>query len=60
VAVSFPDRAEVVGLGRRASGVEKASAELLKKKLSRIAKARRAGPAARPGQVRGLFTCSFS
>jgi 23S rRNA (cytidine2498-2'-O)-methyltransferase len=46
---------EVVGLGRRASAVEKAFAELLKKKLSRVA--RLAGPELPrgAGQARGLF-----
>lgn len=46
---------EVVGLGRRASGVEKAFDELLRKKLARIA--RLAGPELPrgAGKVRGLF-----
>ena len=46
---------EVVGLGRRASGVEKAFGELLKKKLSRIAKLAAPDLPRGPGQVRGLF-----
>lgn len=46
---------EVVGLGRRASGVEKAFTELLRKKLSRLA--RLAGPELPrgAGRARGLF-----
>ena len=46
---------EVVGLGRRASGVEKAFGELLKKKLSRIAKLAAADLPRGAGPVRGLF-----
>ena len=46
---------EVVGLGRRASGVEKAFGELLKKKLSRIAKLAAPDLPRGAGQVRGLF-----
>jgi 23S rRNA (cytidine2498-2'-O)-methyltransferase len=46
---------EVVGLGRRASGVEKAFLELLKKKLSRIAKLAQPDAPRTSGKVRGLF-----
>ncbi len=46
---------EVVGLGRRASGVEKAFLELLKKKLSRIAKLAQPDAPRTAGKVRGLF-----
>mgnify|MGYP001556103184 CR=1 FL=1 len=46
---------EVVGLGRRATGVEKAFLELLKKKLSRIAKLAQPDAPRTAGQVRGLF-----
>jgi 23S rRNA (cytidine2498-2'-O)-methyltransferase len=46
---------EVVGLGRRASGVEKAFGELLKKKLSRIAKLATPDLPRGEGRVRGLF-----
>lgn len=51
----FQTVAEVVGLGRRASAVEKAFNELLRKKLSRIAKL--AGPdlPRGAGSARGLF-----
>ena len=46
---------EVAGLGRRAGGVEKAFAELLRRKLNRVAKL--AGPdlPRGPGPARGLF-----
>ncbi len=46
---------EVVGLGRRASGVEKAFLELIKKKLSRIAKLAVADLPRGAGPARGLF-----
>jgi 23S rRNA (cytidine2498-2'-O)-methyltransferase len=46
---------EVVGLGRRASGVEKAFIELLKKKLSRIAKLASEESPRGAGKARGLF-----
>lgn len=46
---------EVVGLGRRASGVEKAFLELLRKKLARIAKLATADLPRGGGPVRGLF-----
>jgi 23S rRNA (cytidine2498-2'-O)-methyltransferase len=46
---------EVVGLGRRASGVEKAFLELLKKKLSRIAKLAQPDAPRTSGKVRGFF-----
>ena len=47
--------AEIVGLGRRISGVEKAFHEMLKKKLSRVAKLAVAGTPRGAGPVRGLF-----
>jgi 23S rRNA (cytidine2498-2'-O)-methyltransferase len=46
---------EVVGLGRRASAVEKAFLELLKKKLSRIAKLAQPDAPRTSGKIRGLF-----
>ncbi len=46
---------EVVGLGRRASAVEKAFGELLKKKLSRIARLATSELPRGVGQARGLF-----
>ena len=46
---------EVVGLGRRASAVEKAFGELLKKKLSRIAKLATPELPRGAGKTRGLF-----
>ncbi len=46
---------EVVGLGRRASGVEKAFLELLKKKLARIARLAVRDAPRTSGKVRGLF-----
>ncbi len=46
---------EVVGLGRRASGVEKAFEELLRKKLNRVAKLATTDLPRGPGRVRGLF-----
>lgn len=46
---------EVVGLGRRASGVEKAFGELLRKKLNRVAKLATPDLPRGPGKVRGLF-----
>jgi len=46
---------EVVGLGRRSSGVEKAFGELLKKKLNRIAKLAVLEMPRTSGKVRGLF-----
>ena len=46
---------EVVGLGRRSTGVEKAFLELLKKKLSRIAKLAQPDAPRTSGKVRGLF-----
>ena len=46
---------EVVGLGRRASAVEKALGELLKKKLSRVARLAVAELPRGPGPARGLM-----
>ena len=46
---------EVVGLGRRASAVEKAFGELLKKKLSRVARLAVLDLPRGAGQARGLF-----
>ena len=46
---------EVVGLGRRVSAVEKAFGELLKKKLSRVAKLAVLELPRGAGQARGLF-----
>ncbi|HEY8993830.1 MAG TPA: rRNA methyltransferase, partial [Lacunisphaera sp.] len=46
---------EVIGLGRRASGVEKAFAELLRKKLNRVAKLAMPDVPRGAGKVRGLF-----
>lgn len=46
---------EVPGLGRRATGVEKAFGELLKKKLSRVAKLATPDLPRGAGQARGLF-----
>ena len=46
---------EVVGLGRRASAVEKAFGELLKKKLARIAKLAELEIPRTSGKVRGFF-----
>ena len=46
---------EVVGLGRRASGVEKAFDELLRKKLARIAKLATPELPRGAGKARGLF-----
>jgi 23S rRNA (cytidine2498-2'-O)-methyltransferase len=46
---------EVVGLGRRASGVEKAFAELLRKKLNRIARLATPELPRGAGKARGLF-----
>jgi 23S rRNA (cytidine2498-2'-O)-methyltransferase len=46
---------EVVGLGRRAGGVEKAFFELLRKKLNRIAKLASPELPRGAGKVRGLF-----
>jgi 23S rRNA (cytidine2498-2'-O)-methyltransferase len=46
---------EMVGLGRRASAVEKAFGELLKKKLSRVAKLAVLEPPRGGGKARGLF-----
>ena len=51
----FQTMAEVVGLGRRASAVENAFGELLKKKLSRITKLATADLPRGAGQARGLF-----
>jgi len=51
----FQTVAEVVGLGRRASAVEKAFGELLKKKLSRITKLATSELPRGAGQARGLF-----
>ena len=47
--------AEIVGLGRRLSAVEVAFGELLKKKLSRVAKLAHAAPPRGAGPARGLF-----
>ncbi|HTL67683.1 MAG TPA: SAM-dependent methyltransferase [Lacunisphaera sp.] len=49
----FP--AEVTGLGRRAGAVEKAFAELLKKKLARVAKLATGEAPRGAGSARGLF-----
>jgi 23S rRNA (cytidine2498-2'-O)-methyltransferase len=46
---------EVVGLGRRASGVEKAFAELLRKKLNRVARLAVPELPRSAGRVRGFF-----
>jgi 23S rRNA (cytidine2498-2'-O)-methyltransferase len=46
---------EVVGLGRRASAVEKAFGELFRKKLSRVAKLATPDLPRGAGQARGLF-----
>ncbi len=46
---------EVVGLGRRASGVEKAFGELLRKKLNRVARQAVFELPRGAGKVRGLF-----
>ena len=46
---------EVVGLGRRASGVEKAFGELLRRKLNRIAKLATPELPRGAGKARGLF-----
>jgi 23S rRNA (cytidine2498-2'-O)-methyltransferase len=51
----FACPAEIVGLGRRISGVEKAFHETLKKKLSRVAKLAVAGTPRGAGPARGLF-----
>ncbi len=51
----FQTVAEVVGLGRRASAVEKALGELLKKKLSRITRLATPELPRGAGQARGLF-----
>jgi 23S rRNA (cytidine2498-2'-O)-methyltransferase len=51
----FACPAEIVGLGRRVSGVEKAFEETLKKKLSRVAKLAVAGTPRGAGSARGLF-----
>ncbi|HWA86079.1 MAG TPA: SAM-dependent methyltransferase [Opitutus sp.] len=47
--------AEVVGLGRRVTAVEAAAAELLRKKLSRVAKLAAGDRPRAPGAARGLF-----
>jgi 23S rRNA (cytidine2498-2'-O)-methyltransferase len=51
----FACPAEIVGLGRRISGVEKAFHETLKKKFSRVAKLAVAGTPRGAGPARGLF-----
>jgi 23S rRNA (cytidine2498-2'-O)-methyltransferase len=51
----FAGPAEIVGLGRRVSGVEKAFHETLKKKLSRVAKLAVAETPRGAGPARGLF-----
>jgi 23S rRNA (cytidine2498-2'-O)-methyltransferase len=51
----FACPAEIVGLGRRVSGVEKAFHETLKKKLSRVAKLAMAGTPRGAGPARGLY-----
>ena len=51
----FACPAEIVGLGRRISGVEKAFHETLKKKLSRVAKLAVAATPRGAGPARGLF-----
>lgn len=51
----FQTVAETVGLGRRASGVEKAFFDLLRKKLNRIAKLAAPELPRGAGKVRGLF-----
>jgi 23S rRNA (cytidine2498-2'-O)-methyltransferase len=51
----FAGPAEIVGLGRRISGVEQAFRETLKKKLSRVAKLAVEGAPRGAGPARGLF-----
>ncbi|MFM1851353.1 MAG: Ribosomal large subunit methyltransferase [Verrucomicrobiota bacterium] len=51
----FAGPAELVGLGRRVSAVEKAFLELLKKKLSRVAKLAGGDIPRGVGEARGLF-----
>lgn len=51
----FGGPAELVGLGRRTSAVEKAFLELLKKKLSRVAKLASPDLPREGGEQRGLF-----
>ncbi|HEV8073282.1 MAG TPA: SAM-dependent methyltransferase, partial [Opitutaceae bacterium] len=51
----FACPAEIVGLGRRISGVEKAFHETLKKRLSRVARLAVAGTSRGVGPARGLF-----
>jgi 23S rRNA (cytidine2498-2'-O)-methyltransferase len=51
----FSGPAEIVGLGRRISGVEKAFHETLKKKLSRVARLAVSGTPRGAGPARGLF-----
>ena len=51
----FSGPAELVGLGRRISGVEKAFHEILKKKLSRVARLAGPGTPRGAGPARGLF-----
>jgi len=51
----FDGPAEIVGLGRRVSGVEKAFHEILKKKISRVARLAVAGTPRGTGPARGLF-----
>lgn len=51
----FDGPAELVGLGRRIGAVEKTFLELLKKRLSRVAKLAKPGAPVGPGKARGLF-----
>ncbi|HXA14758.1 MAG TPA: SAM-dependent methyltransferase, partial [Opitutaceae bacterium] len=51
----FAGPAEMVGLGRRISGVEKAFHEILRKRLSRVARLALPGTSRGPGPARGLF-----
>jgi len=51
----FGGPAELVGLGRRTSAVEKAFIEILKKRLSRVAKLATADMPRGSGEQRGLF-----
>ncbi|HSY54053.1 MAG TPA: SAM-dependent methyltransferase [Opitutaceae bacterium] len=51
----FAGPAEMVGLGRRISGVEKAFHEILRKRLSRVARLALPGTSRGAGPARGLF-----
>lgn len=54
-ACVFDGPSDLVGLGRRIGAVEKAFFELLKKRLSRVAKLARRGAPSGQGRCRGLF-----